>query len=98
MNPSAFGFFGFVVAGVKYAAILRVVSVLTVAPVLSFVVVCPCNPDAAKITKPTPSKSAVRSVFVVDFFFMSFTSLLVSAFFYGTMLLIFMQDYPLHFL
>jgi fumarate reductase subunit D len=69
MNPSESGVFFEVVAGVKYGAMLRVVSLLVVPSILPLGVAdCPCNPNPPKITKPTASNNVLCLMFIVDLY------------------------------
>jgi len=83
MNPSLSGVAVFVVTGMKYGAMVRAVSLLTVAStwllavpsvfevlsVLLFdVTEHPCNPDPIKITEITANDNVFRSMFIVDLY------------------------------
>jgi hypothetical protein len=69
MNPSESGVFFDVVVGVKYGAMLRVVSLLAVTSILPLdVTEHPCNPNPTKITELTANNNVLRLMFIVDLY------------------------------
>jgi len=69
MNHSEFGVFFFVVARMKYGAMLRVVSFWTVPSFLPHgVTEYPCNHNPAKITELTANNNVLRLMFIVDLY------------------------------
>jgi hypothetical protein len=67
MNPSASGVFFFVVAGVKYDAMLRTVSRVTGSSIWRpDITGCACNPSAARITELRVNTNALHLISIVD--------------------------------